>query len=189
MHIYGIIPEDWTSSNNGAITMTELLTLTRRTLLVLCGSAASGKSTFAAQRFPETMIVSSDRCRGIVCDDENSQMVNQDAFDLFFFILQKRLKLDRFSVADSVALQPFARRNLLKLSRSFNYSTCLLIFNVSFDACLAADRQRTRQVGERVLRHHADLLTRTLRDAPQEGWDLVRVLQENERDLAIRFDS
>src|SRR5215469_11291160 len=98
--------------------------LPQRTLLVLCGSAGSGKSTFAAQRFPETTIVSSDRCRGMICDDENSQAVNRDAFDLFHYILRKRMILGRFCVADSVALLPYARENLRQLSRNFGYFGC-----------------------------------------------------------------
>src|SRR5712692_8636473 len=63
--------------------------LPRRTLLVLCGPAASGKSTFAEQRFRETMIVSSDHCRALICDDVTNQQVNRDAFDLFYYIIRK----------------------------------------------------------------------------------------------------
>ncbi|MGH2507747.1 MAG: AAA family ATPase [Ktedonobacteraceae bacterium] len=167
---------------------TERLLLPRRTLLVLCGPAGSGKSTFAAQRFPETAIVSSDRCRGMVCDDENAQNVNREAFDLFYFILQKRMQLGRFCVADSVALQPYARNNLRQLSRRFRYFGCLLIFATPPAICLQRDSQRTRQVGENVVLYHAGLLAQTLQDAPNEGWDVVRVLHEGEPALEIELD-
>ncbi|HYB00582.1 MAG TPA: AAA family ATPase, partial [Ktedonobacteraceae bacterium] len=89
-----------------------IITIPRRTLLVLCGPAGSGKSTFAAQRFAATTIVSSDHCRAMICDDENNQKVNRDTFELFHLIIQKRLSLGRFTVADSTALQPDARRKL-----------------------------------------------------------------------------
>jgi protein phosphatase len=165
--------------------MTEALILPRRTLLVLCGPAGAGKSTFAAQRFPATSIVSSDRCRGMICDDENDQTVNRDTFDLFYYILQKRMLLGRFCVADSVALKPSARQQLRTLWRHFGYYGCLLIFNTPPEVCIARDAQRTRRVGESVVRYHAGLLSQTLQDAPHEGWELIRVLREDEQILEI----
>ena len=165
--------------------MTEGLILPHRTLLVLCGPAGTGKSTFAAQRFPTTTIVSSDRCRGMICDDENSQAVNKDAFDLFYFILRKRMLNGYFCVADSAALLPAARRELRDLSRHYGYYGCLLILNTPLEICLQRDRQRTRQVGESVIHYHAGLFAQVFRDAPLEGWERIRIVEEDERDLEI----
>ncbi len=107
------------------------ITVPRRTLLVLSGPAACGKSTFATRRFLPTQIVSSDICRAMVCDDDTNQAVNRDAFDLFHFIIGRRMRLSRFTVADSTALQAFARRRLLDQARRSGYTACLLLFNVS----------------------------------------------------------
>ena len=51
-------------------------------LVVLVGVSGSGKSTFARRFFSETEIVSSDRCRALVSDDENDQSATVDAFAL-----------------------------------------------------------------------------------------------------------
>lgn len=169
--------------------MTERLILPRRTLLVLCGPAGSGKSTFAARRFPQTNIVSSDRCRGLICDDENNQAVTRDAFDLFHYILQKRMLFGRFCVADSVALKAYARQNLRNLSRHFGYFGCLLIFATSPEVCIERDRQRERQVGESVVRYHTDLLAQTLRDVPNEGWEMIYLVSEAENEPEIEFEN
>ena len=171
--------------------MKESLILPRRALLVLCGPTGAGKSTFAARRFPETNIVSSDRCRGMICDDENDQTVNRDVFDLFYLILQKRMRLGRFCVADSTALKPDARRQLRDLSRRFGYYGCLLIFTTPPEVCIQRDGQRTRQVGESVVQYHAGLLAQTLQDAPNEGWERIHFLREdeNESDLEIGFEN
>ncbi len=134
----------------------------RRTLLVLCGIASCGKSTFAARRFIPTAIVSSDFCRMLVCDDVNNQQVNRDTFDLFHYIIHKRMFNGRFTVADSTALQP----------------DCLLIFNVPATICLERDRKRERRVGDPVIIYHAGLLQKALLDVPNEGWDQVHILGE-----------
>jgi predicted kinase len=167
----------------------EQLILPRRTLLVLCGPTGSGKSTFAARRFPETHIVSSDRCRGMICDDENSQAFNRDAFDLFHYILHKRMLLDRFCVADSTALLPGARERLHQLALRYGYFACLLIFDVPPEVCIERDRQRTRQVGEQVVRYHAGLLAKTLQDVQNENWQLLQILHDDPADLEIAVDA
>jgi predicted kinase len=165
-----------------------IITVPRRTLLVLCGPAGSGKSTFAAQRFAATTIVSSDYCRAMICDDENNQMVNRETFEVFHLIIQKRLLLGRFTVADSTALQPDARRKLRDLSRYFGYFGCLLIFNIPPGICLERNKSRHRLVEERVIPYHADLLQRTILDAPKEGWEQIHVLGEQDMDVIIEIE-
>lgn len=162
--------------------MAVTITLPRKTLLALCGPAGCGKSTFAARRFLPTEIVSSDACRAMICDDEANQRVNHQTFNLFHYIIDKRLGLSRFTVADSTALQPFARRRLLTQAHQGGSSACLLIFNVSLETCLARDLLRPRSVGEQVVQYHTGLLQKTLIEAPNEGWDMLFVLGEDEMD-------
>ena len=157
----------------------------RRTLLVLCGVAGCGKSTFAAQRFRESMVVSSDRCREMICDDVTNQQVNRDTFDLLYYILRKRMYLGRFTVVDSTALHAEARRQLRELAHRYGYYTCLLVFDVAEEVCLRRDRQRERRVGDAVVAYHAGLLRQTLVDAPQEGWHQLHVLQEGDMDAVV----
>ena len=164
---------------------TPIMKLPRRSLLVLAGPAGCGKSTFASQRFAPTMIVSSDYCRALVCDDENNQQVNRDAFDLFYYIINKRMYQQRFTIADSTALQPEARRRLLELSQRQGYLTCLLIFNVPLTICRARNQQRERRVAEQVHAYHAGLLQQTLQEAPHEGWHRLSVLNPQQIDAAV----
>ena len=166
----------------------QFITIPRRTLLVLCGPAGSGKSTFAAQRFGETTIVSSDRCRAMICDDENNQKVNRETFDVFHMIIQKRLFLGRFTVADSTALQPDARRKLRDVSRHYGYFGCLLIFNIPPEICIERNKSRDRSVEERVIPYHTGLLQRALLDAPREGWEAIHILDEHTVDVGIEFE-
>jgi len=160
------------------------ISIRRKTLLVLCGTAGCGKSTFAARRFLPTQVVSSDACRAMICDDETNQYVNGKTFDLFHYIIDLRLQLRRFTVADSTALRPFARRRLLEQAHRCGYSACLLIFNVSLETCLERDSQRPRSVGKRVVQNQFELLQKALIEAPNEGWDELYVLDESEVEVA-----
>ncbi len=165
---------------------TEPLSLPLRTLLVLCGVAGAGKSTFArrlveehsAQGLRATSIVSSDYCRALVCDDDNNQRVSGDAFDLLYYIVEKRLLQARFSIVDSTALQADTRRKLLQMAQRYNYTACLLIFNTSSATCIQRDHLRERKVGDEVIYYHERLLRQVLVDVPQEAWQQVRVLEE-----------
>lgn len=159
--------------------------LPRRTLLVLCGPAGSGKSTFAAQRFAATTVVSSDHCREMICDDVTNQQVNRDTFDLFYYILRKRMYLGRFTVADSTALHAEARRQLKELAQHYGYLTCLLLFDIPAEICLQRDQQRERRVGDGVIAYHAGLLKQALLDAPQEGWHQLHILHEHDMDALV----
>ena len=164
----------------------EPLVLPQRTLLVLCGVAGAGKSTFArrlveersAQGLRTTSIVSSDYCRALVCDDDNNQRVSHDAFDLLYYIVQKRLLQGRFTIVDSTALQADTRHKLLEIAQHHHYNACLLVFNTSFATCVQRDHTRIRKVGEEVIRYHDGLLHQVLSDAPHEGWQHVHILQE-----------
>jgi protein phosphatase len=170
------------------MTTPRIIKIPRRTLLVLCGPAGSGKSTFAAQRFPATTIVSSDYCRAMICDDENNQKVNRDTFELFHLIIQKRLSLGRFTVADSTALQPDARRKLRDLSRRFGYFGCLLIFNIPPEICLERNKSRHRLVEEQVIPYHTGLLQRTILDTPYEGWEQIHILGEQDMGVIVEIE-
>ncbi len=154
---------------------------------MLCGPAGSGKSTFAALRFGTTIIVSSDHCRELICDDASNQQVNRDTFDLFYYIISKRLYLGRFTVADSTALYPDARRRLREIARRYGFLACLLIFDTSQETCLQRNELRERKVEARVMPYHAGLLQQTLRDAPNEGWDQIHVLGEQDMDTIIEI--
>lgn len=160
------------------------LELPRRTLLVLCGAAGCGKSTFATNlitayadlNLHTTSIVSSDYCRALICDDENNQLVSRDSFELFHFIIHKRMQQGVFTIADSTALKANARYPLLDLARRHRYATCLLIFDMPIAACIQQDQQRSRSVGAQVITYHYNLLRQTLLDAPREGWQQIHIL-------------
>ena len=165
--------------------MSREIQISTRTLVVLCGTAGAGKSTFARQHFKLTQVVSSDTCRALICDGECTQDIDPDTFDLFHFIIQKRLKLGRLTVADSTALYDFARRRLLDLARHTAYHTCLIVFNIPRAVCLQRDQQRPRHVGEAEICTQDALLQEALQQIHSEPWEQIHVLSET--DAEVRF--
>jgi len=153
--------------------MEQTIRIPPNTLVVLCGPAGAGKSTFAAQHFKPTQIVASDRCRALISDSESNFRINRDTFDLFHFIIQKRLQLGRLTVADSTALYAFARAPLLEMAQQADFSTCLIVFNVAFDICWQRAQQRARSIPIDVIAQQCGLFQYTKQDIQSEEWDQI----------------
>ncbi len=71
--------------------MSREISIASRTLIVLCGPAGAGKSTFAQQYFEPTQVVSSDHCRALICDGDRTQNVDPDLFELFHCLIPASL--------------------------------------------------------------------------------------------------
>lgn len=149
-------------------------------LVILCGPAGSGKSAFARRHFMETAIVSSDRCRAMIADDESNMRVSGDAFALFHQIIESRLRHRRLTVADSTALHADARRDLRRLARRWKTPVTIVVFDVPEETCLRWDARRERQVGRAVIHRQWQQLQEALPRIPQEGYDQVVILGEDD---------
>jgi len=120
------------------------IVIPRNTLIVLCGPAACGKSTWAAKHFLPTHVVSSDDCRAMIFDDPADQSVTQQAFDLMHFIIENRLMLGRLTVADATNLKREHRSALIQIANCFHFNTAAIVFNLPIEICLERNAARTR---------------------------------------------
>jgi protein phosphatase len=162
------------------------LTIPELSFVVLIGVSGSGKSTFARKHFKPTEILSSDYCRGLVSDDENSQSATTDAFEVLHFIARKRLAAGKLTVVDATNVQPESRKPLVQLAREFH---CLPVaFVVDLPERVAHDRNRTRpdrNFGPHVIRQQALQLHRSLRGLEREGFRHVHILKSLEEVEAV----
>jgi protein phosphatase len=164
------------------------LVIPRNTLIVLCGAAGSGKSTWAAQRFLPTQVVSSDECRALVFDDPTNQSVSAHAFDLMHLIIEKRLMLGRLTVADATNLKREHRKTLIQIAKRFNFNTAVIVFNVPIEICLERNGSRKRKVPQEALMDQQTLLKTTLRSIEKEGFNYLKVLDETtQSNVAVRI--
>lgn len=148
-------------------------------LVMLVGPSGSGKSWWAQTHFRDTCVVSSDRCRALVADDETDQSVNPQAFRVFHEIIRQRLALGRLTVADSTALSPFARARLRETAAQAGRPVHVVAVCTPPALLLRNNRQRERRVPEEVLERHAREFAALL-DAgilETEGYDAVHYLR------------
>ncbi len=145
--------------------------LPKLSLVVLIGTSGSGKSTFARRHFTATEVLSSDYCRGLVSDDENSTAATKDAFDVLHFIAAKRLAAGKLTVVDATNVQPEARKPLVELARRFHVLPVAVVLNLPEDLCHERNRDRPdRSFGPHVVRNQRSQLRRSIRGLKREGF-------------------
>ncbi len=150
-------------------------------LVILIGPSGSGKSTFARKHFRLTEVLSSDACRGMVCDDENDQAVTNEAFELLHFIARKRLALGHLTVVDATNVQPEARKPLVSLAREHHCLPVALVFDLPEKICQERNRNREdRDFGPHVIRQQRSQLRRSIRGLKREGFSHVFIFETPE---------
>lgn len=156
-------------------------------MILLIGPSGAGKSTFAARHFKQTEIISSDRCRAMVCDDESDQSFNGAAFGLLHHIARVRLEARRLAVIDATNLETRARRRLLRIAGDKGVPSVAIAFDIPLEKCLERNLTRLeRVVDEGVITLHAARFEWAIARLRLEGYARVYVLDEaNVNDAVI----
>jgi protein phosphatase len=157
------------------------LTIPELAVVALIGPSGSGKSSFARKHFQGTEVLSSDFCRGLVSDDENSQAATNDAFEVLHFIAAKRLAAGKLVVIDATNVQAEARKPIIALGRQFHCIPVAIVFDLPEKLCHERNRDRPdRNFGPHVVRQQSQQLRRSLRNLEREGFRRVHVLRSPE---------
>jgi protein phosphatase len=157
------------------------LTIPELALVVLVGPSGAGKSTFARRHFKPTEIVSSDTCRGLVSDDENSLAATKDAFEVLHFIAQKRLAAGKLTVVDATNVQSEARKPLVELARQYHCLPVAIVLDLPEKICRERNEKRPdRDFGQHVIQRQSQQLRRSLKGLGREGFRHVFVLSSLE---------
>lgn len=140
-------------------------------LIVLIGATGSGKSTFAKKWFGTTEIVSSDRCREMVSNSENTKDASADAFELLYYIVGKRLKRGLLTVVDATNVRPEDRKNLVALAREYHTLPVAIVMNMPQEVCLERNEMRTdRNLSGHVVINHIRALKSGISKLKTEGF-------------------
>jgi protein phosphatase len=165
------------------------ITIPELALVVLIGPSGSGKSTFARTHFKSTEVLSSDFCRGLVSDDENSQTATKDAFEVLHFIGAKRLAAGLLTVVDATNVQMEARKPLVALAREFHCLPVAILFDLPEKLCHERNKSRPdRSFGPHVIRQQAQQMRRSRRGLDREGFRHVFTLSSPEEVEAVTIE-
>lgn len=162
------------------------LTIPDFALVVLIGSTGSGKSTFAAKHFLPTEIISSDRCRGLITDNETDQDVSADAFDLAREIAGKRLKHRKLAVIDATNVRAADRKAWVDLARKWHALPVAVVIDPGVDVCVARNASRPdRPFGPGVAKRMTREIRKGLGGLQREGFRQVwKLTSETSIDVA-----
>jgi protein phosphatase len=94
------------------------------------------------------------------------------------YIIEKRLRLGRLTVADATHLKRVERLPLVKLARRFRFNAAIIIFEVPVELCLARNRRRARMVPENAVLAQQALAETARSEIREEGFDYVFVVDE-----------
>jgi protein phosphatase len=156
-------------------------------LVVLIGASGSGKSTFAARHFAPTEIISSDRARGWVSDDETDQSVSADAFELVRVVAEKRLKHRRLTLIDATNVRPADRKGWIEIARRWHALPVAIVIDPGISVCVERNKGRAdRPFGANVIQRMSSEIRRGLRGLQREGFRQVWTLSsEADVDAAV----
>jgi len=155
-------------------------------LIMLVGCSGSGKTSFAARHFRETEIVSSDHCRALICDDENDQNVNEAAFELVHFIVERRLAARKLTVVDATSLEESSRQELRKLAKEHHAVVIAVVLTVCLKELKARLAARPdRHFPAEVLERQFKLMERSKHRLEKEGFRHVHLLEGNNIQTAV----
>lgn len=147
-------------------------------LVVLVGPAGSGKSTWAAARYRQAEIVSSDHLRGIVGSGEHDLDASADAFALLDQIVQARLRRGLTTVVDTLGFDAARRRAHLDRARLAGLPAVAVLFGTDPAQCRRRNRLRDRQVPASVLEAQLRRVPEAAAQLAAEGWMLVESADE-----------
>ena len=151
-------------------------------LVALVGGSSSGKSSFARRHFKPTEVLSSDFFRGMICDDENSQGISGEAFDLLYYAANKRLDHMKLTVIDATNLQQSARQQVIDLAKRQNVHAAAIVLDTPEKVMLERNKARPeRDLPERVIRQHYRDVKRSIKRLKREGFRFVYVIDSQEK--------
>lgn len=155
-------------------------------LVVLIGVSGSGKSSFAKKHFKRTEILSSDECRALVSDDENSQSATIDAFDVLYYIAGKRLKNGLLTVIDATNVQKESRKGLIELGKTYHCLPIAIVLDLPVKLCEERNQNRPdRKFSSHLIYQQNQQLKKSIRGLKDEGFRNIYILKSLEEVDAV----
>lgn len=112
-------------------------------LAVMVGPAGCGKTTWLFDKYDPHQVLSLDRYRLQLTDDEADQTVHAEAVSLRAIVLEERMSRNLATVADSTNAVTVHRLAVLKVAERWSRPTVAVLFHTPLQVCI--DRQAERR--------------------------------------------
>ncbi|MBI4276793.1 AAA family ATPase, partial [Candidatus Uhrbacteria bacterium] len=119
----------------------------KKTMILLAGLPASGKSTFAETHFPLDAIVSTDAIRGELSNNPGNQLMSEKAFIMAKRIIEERLKRGELVVFDAQNLSEDNRKQFYEIAARYDAPVEVIFFDIPPEETIRRDRSRKTHVG------------------------------------------
>ncbi len=143
--------------------------------MLLVGAAGSGKSTWAAGRYRDVEVVSSDALRAVVGSGTADLDASEDAFRLLDQIVEGRARRGLTVVIDTLGLDPVRRAGWAARARGSGLALVAVVFDTPVAICRARNASRDRPVPAAVLSGQLRRVREVGAELEREGWDVIVV--------------
>src|SRR3954451_22774110 len=150
-----------------------MLRLPDPSLVVLIGASAAGKSMWAQEHFRPEQVVSSDRLRAVVGENEHDLAASADAFAVLEQIVAARVGRRLTTVIDTLGLDPDRRRGWRALAARHGVHTVAVTFTVPAAECRRRNSLRERKIPASVLTGQLKQFARVQAELAAEGFDEI----------------
>ena len=154
----------------------------RMEVFITIGAPASGKSTWAREKFEEHEIVSSDEARRLICGDETNQSVTGEAWRVVHALVAAKLRSRQPKICiDATSAKKRDRVGLINFIRTHmpeGTKITGVLFAPDKKVLLERNKNRDRQVPERVI----DSMLQALKSAPpavSDGFDELKEIYQH----------
>jgi predicted kinase len=161
-------------------------------LYLFAGLPASGKGTFLSNNnVPDAQVISPDRLRqqvlGVVTRAVGDTLIEEPSYandpliwDVAKKMLEARMKEHLTTFFDATLVTEKSRNDVAKIARAHNVPVTVLFFDVPVDTCIARDKKRRQQVGEKCILAMAETLSQ------DSVYPIIHVSSETRFDLTLK---
>lgn len=155
----------------------------KKTLVFLVGLPGSGKSTFAIEHFPLDAIISTDKIRQELTNNQGNQLISDRAFQLAARIAEERLSRGEIAVLDAQNLREGDRASFYQVAKRCGADVEAIFLNVGAEESIVRARKRKKKVPEEYIRGRKDAHRVALRSLQKsEHVSRVHVLEADAMD-------
>jgi F420-dependent oxidoreductase-like protein len=146
-------------------------------LIVLVGPSSSGKSTWAAQTFRDSEIVSSDGLRAMVGIGEHDQQASKTAFSILEQIVGERIRRKLTTVIDTLGYDRESRRRWVGLAHDAGLPAFAIVFDTPTTEIELRNSQRARSLPKTVLTKQVRRFRAVVAELDDDGFEQVHLEQ------------